>query len=140
MKQLEYWQIDEIEDTLRLCSNVLEAPMRESCLAREIMVCRNWIWDAKHDVPMEETLKNGLMYRMKVGQVPGDGNMRYENGKKLKKQKGVIDLSDANEATQRQMKAILLINKMQDWFNSLSDAEKKEFAEKYPEFVTKKED
>lgn len=139
MTKLEDWQIDEIEDTLRLCSNVLEAPKRESCLARMIMVCRNWIWDAKHDVQMEETSKNGVMYRMRVGQVPGDGNMRYENGKKLKKRKGVIDLSDANEATQRQMQVIFLINKMQDWFNSLSDAEKLEFAEKYPEFVTKKE-
>ena len=81
MKQLEDWQIDEIEDTLRLCSNMLDAPKRESCLARMIMVCRNWIWDAKHDVPIEETSENSVMYRMRVGQVPGDDNIRYKKEK-----------------------------------------------------------
>lgn len=85
MIQLEDWQIDEIENTLRMCSNALDAPKRESCLARQIMLCWNWIWDAKHNVPAEETSKNGIMYRMRVGQVPGDDNMRYENGRKLTK-------------------------------------------------------
>lgn len=88
MRKLEDWQIESIADTLRMCSNALDAPKRESCLARQIMLCWNWLYDAIHDVPIEETSKNGIMYRMRVGQVPGDDNVRYENGQKLQKNTG----------------------------------------------------
>lgn len=50
-----------------------------------------------------------------------------------------IDLSVTNDATQRQLTTILAIDKVQKWFNGLSDEEKEAFAEKYPEFVIKKE-
>lgn len=76
MTPLEEWQVKEIEDTMRLVSNMMNAPKRESCLARKVMTCWNWVTDALNDVPIEETSKNGIMYRMRVGQVPGDDNKR----------------------------------------------------------------
>lgn len=76
MRPLEEWQVKDIEDTLRLVSNMMDAPKRESCLARKVMVCWNWVTDALNDVQLDETSKNGIMYRMRVGQVPGDNNKR----------------------------------------------------------------
>ena len=76
MTGLEKWQVEEIADTFRLVSNMMDAPKRESCLARHVMLCWNWCYDALHDVSAEETSQNGIMYRMRVGQVPGDDNKR----------------------------------------------------------------
>ena len=78
MTQLEEWQVKEIEDTLRLVSNMIDAPKRESCLARQVMQCWNWVHDALNDVSIDETSDNGIMYRMRVGQVPGDNNKRLK--------------------------------------------------------------
>lgn len=76
MTNLEKFQIEEIEDTLRLVSNMMNAPKRETCLARKVMLCWNWCHDALHDVSSDETSDNGVMYRMRVGQIPGDNNKR----------------------------------------------------------------
>lgn len=35
-----------------------------------IMKCWNWCTDAINDVPVEVTSDNGIMYSMRVGQVP----------------------------------------------------------------------
>ena len=78
MTQLEEWQVKTIEDTLGLVSNMMDAPKRDSCLARHVMLCWNWVSDALNDVPIEETSKNGIMYRMRVGQIPRDKNVRYK--------------------------------------------------------------
>ena len=78
MTSLEEWQVKEIEDTLRLVSNMMNAPKRDSCLARQVMICWNWVTDALNNVPIEETSNNGIMYRMRVGQVPGDNNKRIK--------------------------------------------------------------
>ena len=77
MTQLEEWQVKEIEDTLRLVSNQFNSPKRETCLDRMIMQCWNWCYDALHDVDLDTTSDNGIMYRMRVGQVPGDNNLTY---------------------------------------------------------------
>ena len=79
MTQLEEWQVKDIEDTLRLVSNMMDAPKRATCLARQVMICWNWVYDALHDVPLDETSDNGIMYRMREGQVPGDKNRRNIN-------------------------------------------------------------
>ena len=78
MTSLEEWQVKEIEDTLRLVSNMMNAPKRNSCLARKVMTCWNWVTDALNNVPIEETSNNGIMYSMRVGQVPGDNNKRIK--------------------------------------------------------------
>lgn len=70
MTQLEEWQVKEIEDTLRLCANRFHSTERKSCLDRMIMKCWNWCTDAINDVPIEVTSDNGIMYSMRVGQVP----------------------------------------------------------------------
>ena len=75
MTQLEEWQVEEIADTLRIVANMIDAPKRESCMARNVMQCWNWVSDALNDVPIEETSNNGIMYRMKVGQIPHDKNV-----------------------------------------------------------------
>ena len=86
MRALEQWQIKRIEDTLRQVSNMMDAPKRESCLARDVMVAWNWLYDALHDVPADETSENGIMYRMRVGQRPGDDNKRLvRKGLQVKK-------------------------------------------------------
>lgn len=76
MTQLEEWQIKRIENTLKLCANAFEASKRQSCLDRDVMLCWNWCHDALNDVSIEESSKNGIMYRMRVGQIPGDENKR----------------------------------------------------------------
>lgn len=81
MTALEEWQVKEIEDTLRLCANYMEAPKRETCLSRMVMVAWNWCHDALNNVPIEETSDNGIMYRMRTGQVPGDNNKRINKKK-----------------------------------------------------------
>lgn len=78
MTQLEEWQLKEIEDTLRLVSNQFNSPKRETCLDRMIMLCWNWCYDALHDVDLETTSGNGIMYRMRVGQIPGDNNVKVK--------------------------------------------------------------
>jgi len=70
MTQLEEWQIKGIEDTLRLVANRLGSAKRETCLDRMVMQSWNWVADALNDVPIETTSDNGIMYRMKVGQIP----------------------------------------------------------------------
>jgi len=74
MKNLEKFQIEQIEDTLRLVANALNSYNRESCLDRNVMLCWNWCYDALHDVDPDQTSENGIMYRMRVGQYPGDNN------------------------------------------------------------------
>lgn len=76
MTELKRFQIEEIADTLRLVSNMIGAPKRVTCLDRKVMLCWNWCHDALNDVPSDETSENGIMYRMRVGQVPGDDNKR----------------------------------------------------------------
>ena len=70
MTQLEEYQIRDIEDTMRRVSNLLNAPSRETCLKRDIMLCWNWLYDALHDVPSEKTSDRSIDYRMKIGQTP----------------------------------------------------------------------
>ena len=72
------FQIETIEDTMRQVANYMDARDRGTCLKRQVMLCWNWLHDALHDVPQEETRKNGIMYRMKVGQIPGDENKRIK--------------------------------------------------------------
>jgi len=81
-KEIPVWKLEKIEDTFRQVANALNSYDRGSCLSRDIMECWNWIYDIMHDVSSEETSKNGVMYRLRVGQRPGDNNTRYENGKK----------------------------------------------------------
>ena len=70
MTQLEEWQVKEIEDTLRLVSNQFNSPKRETCLDRMIMQSWNWVVDALNDVPIDTTSENGIMYSMRIGQIP----------------------------------------------------------------------
>ena len=82
MRQLEKFQLEIIENTLRLVSNTLNSPSRETCLDRDIMVCWNWLYDALHDVDSDTTADNGIMYRMRIGQIPGDNNKAYHGKQK----------------------------------------------------------
>ena len=70
MTQLEEWQLKDIEDTLRLVANHFHSMERKTCLDRMIMQSWNWVADALNDVPIETTSDNGIMYRMRVGQIP----------------------------------------------------------------------
>lgn len=70
MTPLEEYQIEDIENTFRLISNMIDAPQRDTCLKRDVMKCWNWVYDALHDVPHDETVDNGIKYRMRVGQTP----------------------------------------------------------------------
>lgn len=70
MTQLEEWQLKGIEDTLRLIANRFHSWERKTCLDRMIMQSWNWVADALNDVPIETTSDNGIMYRMRVGQIP----------------------------------------------------------------------
>jgi hypothetical protein len=70
MVQLEEWQVRVIEDTLRLVANQFNSSKRETCLDRMIMQSWNWVVDALNDVPIDTTIENGIMYRMKFGQTP----------------------------------------------------------------------
>lgn len=70
MTQLEDWQVKDIEDTLRLVANEFDSSKRETCLDRMIMQSWNWLVDALNDVPIDTTWRNGMIYRMKVGQTP----------------------------------------------------------------------
>ena len=81
MTPLEEWQVKEIEDTLRLCANYMKAYKRETCLSRMVMLCWNWCHDSLNNISIEETSDNGIMYRMRVGQIPGDNNKRITNKK-----------------------------------------------------------
>lgn len=52
-----------------------------------------------------------------------------------------IDLTDANPQTRHQLLAIQATQHIEEWFNGLSDKEKEDFAERYPELVIRnKED
>ena len=70
MTPLEEYQLKYIEDTLRLVSNMIEAPKRDTCLERMVMKCWNWVYDSLHDVPHDITVENGIKYTMEVGQTP----------------------------------------------------------------------
>lgn len=70
MTQLEEWQLKDIEDTLRLVANRLHSSDRKTCLDRMIMLSWNWVVDALNGIPIETTSDNGIMYRMRVGQIP----------------------------------------------------------------------
>ena len=78
MTQLEEWQLEDIEDTLRLVSEMINAPERKSCLARRVMLCWNWVSDALNDIPIDKTSENGIMYRTRIGQIPRDNNKRIK--------------------------------------------------------------
>lgn len=70
MTQLEEWQVKSIEDTLRLVANHFNSSERETCLDRMVMESWNWVVDALNDVPIDTTIKNWIVYRMRVGQTP----------------------------------------------------------------------
>jgi hypothetical protein len=70
MTHLEEWQIKGIEDTLRLVANHFRSRERKTCLDRMIMESWNWVVDALNDTSIDITSENGIMYRMRVGQVP----------------------------------------------------------------------
>lgn len=70
MVQLEEWQIEKIEDTLRIVANHFNSSDRKTCLDRMVMLSWNWVVDALNDVPIDITSENGIMYRMRVGQTP----------------------------------------------------------------------
>jgi hypothetical protein len=89
MTNLEEWQVETIENTLRLVANHLNSAERASCLCRDIMQCWNWCVDALNDVPIEQTSKNGIMYRMRTGQYP-------ILKPREKKRQIVVDLADPN--------------------------------------------
>ncbi|MCR4849053.1 MAG: hypothetical protein K5920_09435 [Bacteroidales bacterium] len=85
MTPLEKWQVEDMENTLRLVANYMNAKMRDSCLARNVMLAWNWLYDSLNDIPMDVTSKNGVMYRMRVGQTPGDGQKRFVPDQEKKK-------------------------------------------------------
>jgi len=70
MTHLEEWQIRGIEDTLRLVANHFHSQDRKTCLDRMIMQSWNWVVDALNDTSIDVTSENGIMYRMRVGQIP----------------------------------------------------------------------
>ena len=76
MTPLQEFQVETIEDTLRLCANYMNAYDRDTCLSRHVMLCWNWCYDALHDVDSNTTSQNGVMYRMRKGQMPGDDNKK----------------------------------------------------------------
>ena len=61
----------------------------------------------------------------------GDTYERIRNG---------IDIDELGEKTRLQVTAILAIEKMRTWFDSLPDEEKTNFAKEYPQFVTYKKE
>lgn len=81
MTNLEKYQVEEIEDTLRLVSNMMEAPNRDTCLKRMVMRCWNYVYDALHDVPQEVTSDNGIHYYLGVGQTPYNDNRKKTKNK-----------------------------------------------------------
>lgn len=70
MTQLEEYQIREIEDTLRLVSNMIDAPKRDTCLKRMVMKCWHWCSDALNNVPQSTTSENFVKYYMRPGLIP----------------------------------------------------------------------
>lgn len=69
MTQLEKWQIEDIEDTLRMVAIHLNSKERETCLDRNVMKCWNWVVDALNNVPVHKMSENGVMYRLRKGQI-----------------------------------------------------------------------
>lgn len=72
MTPLVEHQVKNIEDTLRLVSNMINAPERDTCLSRMVMKCWHWVYDALHDVPIDETFENSLDYMYHKGKIPYD--------------------------------------------------------------------
>jgi hypothetical protein len=66
--EVSVWKLREIADTLRLVSNTLESPKRESCLDRKVMTSWNIVVDILngHTPSPHESLD----YYMKKGQMP----------------------------------------------------------------------
>ena len=66
--EVPVWKLREIADTLRLVSNTLESPKRESCLDRKVMTSWNIVVDILngHTPSAHESLD----YYMKKGQMP----------------------------------------------------------------------
>ena len=66
--EVPVWKLREIADTLRLVSNTLESPKRESCLDRKVMTSWNIVVDILngHTPSAHESLD----YSMKKGQIP----------------------------------------------------------------------
>lgn len=50
-------EVKSIKNTLRLCSNMINAPKRDSCLARDIMLCWNIVNDVLNNVDSNITSK-----------------------------------------------------------------------------------
>ena len=70
-----------------------------------------------------------------------DDNIVCKDGRKFDRDtyeriRDGICIDELGEKTQMQVTAILAIEKMRKWFDSLSDDEKANFAKEYPEFVT----
>lgn len=62
------WVLREIANTLRMVSNALDSPKRESCLDRNVMRSWNHVVDAiKEHTP---TIDESIGYYDKAGQIP----------------------------------------------------------------------
>lgn len=70
----------------------------------------------------------------KIGEFQGIG---FNNQDEYELFETHVDLSEANTQTRHQLLALKAIQHIEEWFNGLSDEEKEEFAEKYPELVTR---
>lgn len=67
------WILREMADTLRMVSNALDSPKRESCLDRNVMRSWNHVVDIiKEHTP---TIDESIEYYNKVGQVPNINNL-----------------------------------------------------------------
>lgn len=67
------WELKEICNTLRMISNALDSPKRETCLDRNVMRSWNYVVDMiKGHTPSETEY---IDYYTKVGQIPNIGEI-----------------------------------------------------------------
>lgn len=62
------WVLREMADTLRMVSNAIDSPKRESCLDRNVM--RSWNHVINIINEHTPTIDESIGYHNKVGQVP----------------------------------------------------------------------
>ena len=83
---------------------------------------------------------NGRDYCSDCWTYDDDDNIECKDGCRYDRNGNRIDnnifVDDLGEGTQLQVKVILAIEKMKQWFNGLSNEEKVKLAEECPEFVT----
>lgn len=67
-RTIPLWRLKEIANVLRMVSNVLDSPKRESCLDRNIMRSWNIVVDLikENNVSPQDTCK----YYTEIGQIP----------------------------------------------------------------------